>query len=138
MIKSTVKNKYAETIRTWLKDNKLMIIEANKGRATCIIKEGKVKKLIETELNNQNRYHSFKKGNIDNVRFKVNKKLKELKESGLISEKLYKDLKPYTPKTASARPLLKVHKDPLKNRLVINTQKSAIYKKGKRLSKELK
>lgn len=32
----------------------------------------------ETEMNNQNQCHSFKKDNIDNVRFKVNKKLKEL------------------------------------------------------------
>ena len=60
--------------------------------------------MIEAELNNQNRY-ILKKGNIDNVRSKVNNKLKKLKESGLISEKSYKDLKPHTPKTPSARPL---------------------------------
>ena len=64
--------------------------------------------MIETE-SNQNRC-SLKKDNIDTVRSKVNKKLKELKESGLISEKLYKHLKPHTPKTPSARPLLKIHK----------------------------
>ena len=61
----------------------------------------------------------------------------ELKESGLISEKLYKDLKPHTPKTPSARPLLKIHKNPLKIRLVINTQNSTVYKIGKLLSKQL-
>ena len=70
--------------------------------------------MIETELNNQNRCHILKKDNIDNVRSKVNNKLKKLKESGLISEKSYKDLKPHTPKTPSARPLLKIHKNPLK------------------------
>ena len=64
--------------------------------------------MIETE-SNQNRC-SLKKYNIDTVRSKVNEKLKELKESGLISEKLYKHLKPHTTKTPSARPLLKVHK----------------------------
>ena len=68
--------------------------------------------MIEMDLNNQNRYYSLKKDNIDNVKSKVNKKLKELKESGLISEKLYKDLKPHTPKTPSARPLLKIYKNP--------------------------
>ena len=47
-----------------------------------------------------------KKGNIDNVRSNVNKKLKELIESGLTSEKLCKYLKRHTPKTPSARPLL--------------------------------
>ena len=68
--------------------------------------------MIEMDLNNQNRYHRLKKDNIDNVRSKVNKKLKELKESGLIREKLYKDLRPHTPKTPSARPLLKIYKNP--------------------------
>ena len=97
-------------IHTWLKNNKLMVVHADKGRATCIIEEEKVNKMIDTELNNQNRYHGLKKGNIDNVRSKVNKKLKELKESGLISTNLYKNLKPHTPKRPSARPLLKIIK----------------------------
>ena len=73
--------KISRKILTWLKDNKLMIVEADKGKPTCIIKEEKVKKMIETKLNNQNRYHGLKKDNIDNVRSKVNKKLKEIKES---------------------------------------------------------
>ena len=47
----------------------------------------------------------LKKDNMNNVKSKVNKKLKELKESGLISIKLCKGLKPHTPKTTSARPL---------------------------------
>ena len=115
-----------------------MVVEADKGKATCIIEEEKVNKMIETELNNQNRYHSLKKDNIDNDRSKVNKKLKELKESGLISAKLYKDLKSHTPKTPSAIPLLKIHKNLLKIKLVINTQNSALYKIGKFLSKELR
>ena len=45
-----------------------------------------------------------------------------------ISEKLYKDLKPHTPKTPSARPILKIHKNPLKIKLVVNTQNSAVCK----------
>ena len=115
-----------------------MVVEADKGRATCIIEQEKVNKMIETELNNQNRYHSLKQDNIDNVRSKVNRKLKELKESGLISEKLYKNLKPHTPKTPSARALLKIHKNPLKTRLEINTKTSAVYKIGKLSSKKLR
>ena len=44
--------------RTWLKDNKLMGIETDKGRTTCITEEEKVSKMIETKLNNQNRCSS--------------------------------------------------------------------------------
>ena len=61
-----------------------MVIEADKGRAMCIIEEEKVNKMIEMELNNQNRYHSLKKDNIDNVRSKVNKRLKELTTKTLV------------------------------------------------------
>ena len=61
-----------------------MVIEADKDRAICIIEEEKVNKMIEMELNNQNRYHSLKKDNIDNVRSKVNKRLKELTTKTLV------------------------------------------------------
>ena len=37
--------KICRKICTWLKDNKLMIIGGDKGRATCIIEEGKLTKL---------------------------------------------------------------------------------------------
>ena len=61
-----------------------MVIEADKGRAMSIIEEEKVNKMIEMELNNQNRYHNLKKDNIDNVRSKVNKRLKELTTKTLV------------------------------------------------------
>ena len=37
-----------------------MVVEADKGRVT-IIGEEKINKMIETELNNQNRYRGLKK-----------------------------------------------------------------------------
>ena len=52
------KEKICKKIHTWLKDSKLMVIEADKGGATYITEEEKVNKMIETELNN-NRYHSL-------------------------------------------------------------------------------
>ena len=55
----TCNEKICRKIPTWLKDNKLMIVEADIGKATCIIKEEKVRKMIETKLNNQNRYHGI-------------------------------------------------------------------------------
>ena len=45
----------------WLNDNKIIVVEADKGRTTCKIGEENVKEMIKTELKNQNRYHSFKK-----------------------------------------------------------------------------
>ena len=99
--------KLCKDIRSWLKENKLMVIEADKGRATCIIEEEKINNMIRTELNNQNRYDSLKKDKIDNVRATVNKKLKELKEKELISEKLYKELKPHYTKNTFCKTIIK-------------------------------
>ena len=90
------------------------------------------------ELNNHNKHHGLKKGNIDNVRSNVNKKLNELIESGLTSEKLCKYLKRYTPKTPSARPLLEINKNSLKIRLATNTQDYTVYKVCNFFSKELR
>ena len=64
-----------------------MVVQADKDRTTCIFEEEKLNKMIETELNNK--IDGLQKDNIDNVRSKVIKKLNELKESGLISKKLY-------------------------------------------------
>ena len=108
-----------------------MVTEADKGRPTCIIKEKKVNELIETDFDNQNTYHSLKKKD------KFIKNFKKLKGSELIIENTFKDLEPHTPKTPSARPLLEIYKNPLKIRLRINTENSAICKTGKPLSKEL-
>ena len=64
-----------------------MVVQADKDRTTCIFEQEKFNKMIETELNNK--IDGLQKDNIDNVRSKVIKKLNELKESGLISKKLY-------------------------------------------------
>ena len=88
--------------RTWLEDNKLMVIETDKSRTTCITEEEKVSTMIQTKLIRID-VTVKKNNNIVNVRSKVNKELIELKESGLIIEKLCKDSNPYTPKTPFAR-----------------------------------
>ena len=48
------------------------------------------------------------------------------------------NLKPIAPTTPKARPILKIHKYPLKIRLIINTQNSPVYKIAKKISKELR
>ena len=48
------------------------------------------------------------------------------------------NLEPIPPTTPKARPILKIHKYPLKIRLIINTQNSPVYKIAKKISKELR
>ena len=87
----------------------------------------KIDKMMEQKVNKKGRNTEIKKDNIDEVRKNVNKELKELDEGPLICEKLFKDLKRDTPVTP-AKSLLKVHKNPLKIRLVISTQNSTVCK----------
>lgn len=54
-----------------------MVIKADKSRATCIFKDKKVNKMTEMELNNQSRYCSLKKYNIDARSIRDYKKFKE-------------------------------------------------------------
>ena len=68
----------------------------------------------------------------------INKELAALRKEKKISKELMKKLKQITPVTPSARPTLKTHKNPLKVRLIVNTQGSAFYKIAKFVSNELK
>ena len=86
--------------------------------------------MVEKEVKNKKSHTEIKKGNIKIVKKKVNKNVKELKKEGLICEELFKDLKEHTTLTASSRPFLLAHKDPLKICLVINTQNLPVYKIG--------
>ena len=62
----------------------------------------------------------------------------DLHKEKKISKELLNKLKQITPVTPSGRPTLKAHKNPLKVRLIINTQGSAFYKVAKFVSNELK
>ena len=93
--------------------------------------------MVAQELNKPERYRKLKTDTIKQSRAAINKKLAELKLKDLITKE-HTSLKPNVPKTPKARPILKIHKDPLKIRLIINTQNSPISKIAKKISKELR
>ena len=94
--------------------------------------------MVAQELNKPERYRKLKTDTIKQSRATINKKLAELKLKDLITKQEHPSLKPNVPKTPKTRPILKIHKDPLKIRLIINTQNSPIYKIAKKISKELR
>ena len=124
--------------KSWLKQNELILIENDKGRATCIISKIKRDQLIEKELSNKERYKLIPKDDIEIVKTKINKELAILRKDDKISIECLKKLKQITPITPSARATLKAHKDPLKVRLIINTKGSAFYHIAKFVNNELK
>ena len=64
--------------------------------------------------------------------------MQNLKLGDLITKQEHSSLKPSVPKTPKARSILNIDKDTLKIRLIINTQNSPIYKKAKKIFKELR
>ena len=130
--------KVCRNINKWLNNNDLCLLEADKGRATCIISRKQVHEMVAQELNKPERYRKPKADTIKQSRATINKKLAELKLKDLITKQEHPSLKPNVPKTPKARPILKIHQDPLKIRLIINTQNSPIYKIAKKISKELR
>ena len=116
----------------------MCLLEADKGRATCIVIRKQVHEMVEPELNKPERYRKLRTDIIKQSRAALNKKLAELKFKNLITKEEHSSLKPSVPKTLKARPILKIHKDPLKIRLIINTQNSPTCKIVKKISKKLR
>ena len=107
-----VTEKVCRGLRTWLNHNKIVLIENDKGRATCLIKEEKLTSLIEKELENKERYKELFKDNIEKVKSETNKELAKLRKEKLLTIEELNNLKQITPTTPVARPTLKTHKDP--------------------------
>ena len=135
--KTNISEKTCRDITKWLNKNDLCLLEADNGRATSIISKNQVHEMVEQELNKPERYKKPRTDTIKKSRTSRNKKLAELKLKDLITKQEHSSLKPSVPKTPKARSILKIHKDRLKIRLIVNTQNSPIYKIAKKISKEL-
>ena len=116
----------------------MYLLEADEGRATCIVSRKQEQKMVEQELDKPEKYRKLRTDIIKQSRATRNKKLAELKFKNLITKEEHSSLKPSVPKTLKTRPILKIDKDPLKIRLIINTQNSPICKIAKKISKELR
>ena len=91
----------------WLKQKELVLIENDKGRATCIIETKQIQELIEKELSNRERYKELEGDDIEKVNKAVNKELKSLCDGNKITTDTKKQLTQITPTTPIARPTLR-------------------------------
>ena len=64
----------------------LCLLEADKGRATCIISKKQVHDIVEQELNKSESYKKLRTDTIKKSRAAINKKLSELKLKDLITK----------------------------------------------------
>ena len=94
--------------------------------------------MVEQELNNPETQKKLRTDTTETARVAINKELAGLKLKDLITRQGHPILKPSVPKTTKARPILKIQKDPLKIRFIVNTQDLPIYNIGKKVLKELR
>ena len=81
--KINIAEKDCQKVRNWLKQNNLVLIESDKGRATCIIGESKVKAMMQAELSKTERYTPVNSDPTKICQAEVNKLMKELHVSNL-------------------------------------------------------
>ena len=129
---TNISGKVCRDINIWLNKDDLCFLEARKARVTCIISRREVYKMVEQELNKTKRNRKLRTDTIKQSRAAINKKIVELKVKDLINKTRTFQFKTKGTKTPKARPILKIHEDPFKIFLIINTQNSLIYTKSKR------
>ena len=76
--------------------------------------------MVEQELKKPERYRKLRTDTTKQSRAAINKKLAKLKLKDLITKQEHSSLKLSVPKTPKARPILKIHKYPLKTTLRIH------------------
>ena len=64
----------------------MCLLDADKGRATCIISRKQVHKMVEQEWNKHERYRKLRADTIKQSRAIINKKLAKLKLKDLIKK----------------------------------------------------
>ncbi|XP_057308243.1 uncharacterized protein LOC130646122 [Hydractinia symbiolongicarpus] len=80
---TNITNELCNGLNEWLKQNRLILIENDKGRATCIISQQKVDELINQELSNKERYVELKSDNIEKAKTAINKEIANLRKENI-------------------------------------------------------
>ena len=99
-----------EALQTLKKDSNVMILPADKGKATVILNNADYKTKCQDILNDTITYKQLKKGPTNIYRRKLINLLKELKNSGAITQEQYYKVYPTANEPPKLYGLPKVHK----------------------------
>ena len=83
---TNISDKVCRNINKWLNNNDFCLLEADKGRATCIISRKQVHEMVAQELNKPERYRKLKTDTFKQSGAAINKKLAEPKLKDLITK----------------------------------------------------
>jgi len=118
--------------------NDIIILSADKGGKTVIMNRLDYNSKCENMLNDDKVYEKVNNDPTENLRVKLYKKLKALKDQGKINSKAYATMFPNCAKIPYFYALPKIHKDNIPMRPIVSTIDSPTYNMGKYLSKIIK
>ena len=116
-----------EALQTRKKDSNVMILPADNGRATVILNTADYKTKCQDLLNDERTYKQLKKDPTNIYRMKLINVLKEMKNSGAITQEQYYKVYPTATEPPKFYGLPKVHKPPCPLRPTVACRGSIMY-----------
>ena len=114
-------------IRELRDDKSIRIVPADKGKATVVIDKQKFNDMVETMLADNSTYRQIKKDPTKKLEREHRERIKQLRDKGEIDYALYQRLNVSNPRPPYAKATVKVHKDPVKIRLLVCSRDMLYY-----------
>ena len=119
------------------KDKDIIILPADKGRATVVLDRTEYEEKIGKLLSDQKTYELLKKDPTTTVKNKLINQLKTWKKEGTITPELYKQVYPTSEQAPKFYGLPKIHKTDMPLRPIVSGNGSVTENTAKHLSKIL-
>ncbi|XP_064616820.1 uncharacterized protein LOC135480823 [Liolophura sinensis] len=133
--KPNINREERTAIKNLRTDNTITIVPADKGRATVILDKNKFNQLVNDMLSDTTTYRQITKDPTPKLEREFRAKLKALQNSNEIDIQLYRKLNTRHPRAPYARASIKVHKNPIKARLLICSRGTVHYNAAQYLTK---
>jgi hypothetical protein len=124
-------------LKSLKQDNSIVIVPADKGRATVVMDKEEYNDKIRSHLSDLETYVEVENNPTNTLQNKVNSELKLLKNMSLLSDEQYKYLRSSTASTPLFYALIKTHKPNNPIRPIVSFIDSPTYKLAKHLSQLL-
>ncbi len=132
---SNLKPDELKAIKELRNDNSVMILPADKGRATVLLDKSQYDLKVRTMLSNPTTYKKLDRDPVKRIERKLNEILMSLKKSGSIPPGLYYKLRSSAGKTPLFYGLPKIHKPGIPLRPIVSFINSPTYQLSKHLVK---
>ncbi|XP_064610736.1 uncharacterized protein LOC135474961 [Liolophura sinensis] len=119
------------------KDKSITIAPADKGKAAAILDKTDFNKLVDNLLTDQSTYRTLKTDPTNKFDRQHRSLLNQLKTSGEITPEIQRKLTVQHPRAPYARATIKIHKDPVKARLLICSRGTVFYNTAQYLTRLL-